>query len=56
MKNKLTLEQYAVLREKGTEKPFTGKYWSNKDKGFYVCAACVTQLFSPDTKFDSGTG
>ncbi|MEK6850780.1 MAG: peptide-methionine (R)-S-oxide reductase MsrB [Nanoarchaeota archaeon] len=56
MKKKLTPEQHFVLKEKGTEKPFTGKYWNNKDKGFYVCAACGEQLFSSDTKFDSGTG
>lgn len=56
MKKKLTPEQHFVLKEKGTEKPFTGKYWNNKDKGFYVCAACGEQLFYSDTKFDSGTG
>lgn len=55
-KEKLTPEQYRVLREKGTEAPFTGKYVDNKEKGVYVCAACGTQLFSSDTKFDSGTG
>lgn len=55
-KEKLTPEQYHVLREKGTEKPFTGKLLKNKDKGNYVCAACGNKLFSSDTKFDSGTG
>lgn len=55
-KNKLTPEQYAVLREKGTEAPFTGKYVHEKKSGMYKCAACGQQLFSSDTKFDSGTG
>lgn len=55
-KNKLTPEQYHVLREKGTEAPFTGKYVEHKGKGMYVCASCGQQLFSSDTKFDSGTG
>ncbi len=53
---KLTPEQYSVLRCSGTEPPFTGKYWNNKQKGVYVCAGCGTKLFSSDTKFDSGTG
>lgn len=55
-KKKLTPEQYAVLRQKGTERAFTGKYWNSKDKGVYTCAACGTELFSSETKFDSGTG
>lgn len=55
-KKKLTSEQYHVLREKGTEIPFTGKYVNNHDKGVYECAACGAPLFSSDTKFDSGTG
>ncbi len=55
-KKKLTPEQYKVLREKGTEIPFTGKLLHNKEKGDYVCAACGTVLFSSDAKFDSGTG
>ena len=55
-KNKLTPEQYKVLREKGTEAPFSGKYVNEKAKGMYTCVACGNQLFSSDTKFDSGTG
>ena len=55
-KKKLTPEQYHIMREKGTEIPFTGKLLKNKDKGEYICAACGSKLFSSDTKFDSGTG
>jgi peptide-methionine (R)-S-oxide reductase len=55
-KKELTPEQYEVLRKKGTEKPFTGKYCSLKQKGMYKCAACGLELFSSDAKFDSGTG
>ena len=55
-KKKLTDKQYEVLRKKGTERAFTGKYWNNKDDGFYECAACGAKLFSSDTKFESGTG
>ena len=55
-KNKLTKEQYHVLREKGTEPPFTGKILHNKEKGVYTCAACGNELFSSDKKFDSGSG
>jgi len=47
---------YHVAREKGTEAPFTGKYVDSHEKGMYVCAVCGSQLFSSDTKFDSGTG
>lgn len=53
---KLTPEQYRVLREKGTETPFSGKYVHTKDRGIYKCAACGNELFSSETKFDSGTG
>ncbi len=52
----LTPEQYDVLRRKGTEPPFTGKYVHAKDDGTYRCAACGAELFSSHTKFDSGTG
>ncbi len=52
----LTPEQYYVLREKGTERAFTGKYNHNVDHGIYKCAACGLELFSSETKFDSGTG
>ena len=55
-KNKLTPDQYKVMREKGTEPPFTGKYVNEHSKGMYKCAACGAELFSSDTKFDSGTG
>ena len=55
-KTKLTPEQYEVLREKGTEAPFSGKYVHEKGKGMYTCIACGNPLFSSDTKFDSGTG
>ncbi len=52
----LTREQYDVLRKQGTERPFTGAYVDTKDAGMYRCAACKTELFASDTKFDSGTG
>jgi len=55
-KEKLTPEQYHILREKGTEAPGTGKLLHNKKKGVYVCAACKNQLFSSKHKFDSKTG
>jgi peptide-methionine (R)-S-oxide reductase len=53
---RLTPEQYDVLRNKETERPFTGKYVHSKADGSYHCAACGAELFSSDTKFDSGTG
>lgn len=52
----LTPEQYHVMREKGTERAFTGKYWDTKTQGVYTCAACGEVLFISDTKFDSGCG
>lgn len=55
-RKKLTPEEYRVLREKGTEAPFSGKYAETKDRGMYVCKACGAELFSSEAKFDSGTG
>jgi peptide-methionine (R)-S-oxide reductase len=55
-KKELTDEQFQVCRQKGTERAFTGKYWDNHEKGMYRCACCGNELFTSDTKFDSGTG
>lgn len=55
-RKKLTKEQYKVLREKGTEHPFTGKYWDNHEKGTYYCAGCGVPLFNSETKFESSSG
>jgi peptide-methionine (R)-S-oxide reductase len=52
----LTPHQYHVLREKGTERAFTGAYHANKDPAMYLCAGCDNELFSSDSKFDSGCG
>jgi peptide-methionine (R)-S-oxide reductase len=52
----LTPEQYRVLREKGTERAFTGEYYANKDAGTYRCAGCGAELFGSGTKYESGTG
>ncbi|HEX5395048.1 MAG TPA: peptide-methionine (R)-S-oxide reductase MsrB [Candidatus Saccharimonadales bacterium] len=56
LKKRLTPEQYHILRQKGTEAPFTGKFLHNKDSGMYTCAACGAELFASGTKFDSGSG
>jgi peptide-methionine (R)-S-oxide reductase len=55
-RKELRPEQYHVLREKGTERAFTGETWNAHDPGTYVCAGCGNPLFSSDTKFESGTG
>lgn len=55
-KKELTPEQYAVLREKGTEAPFTGAFYKEKGKGLYYCGACHAPLFTSEDKFDSGSG
>ena len=55
-KEKLTSEQYEICRRKGTEPPFTGIYYDCKEKGTYKCTCCGSDLFSSETKFDSGTG
>lgn len=56
MPKEFTPEQYHVMREKGTEAPFSGVYWNSHDDGIYRCAACDNPLFASDAKFDSGTG
>ncbi|MDP3727702.1 MAG: peptide-methionine (R)-S-oxide reductase MsrB [bacterium] len=55
-REKLTPEQYRIMREQGTEAPFSGEYAHTTAKGIYRCTACGAELFSSDTKFDSGTG
>jgi peptide-methionine (R)-S-oxide reductase len=52
----LSPEEYRILREKGTERAFTGHYYKTKEPGTYVCAACGNELFSSDTKYESGSG
>ena len=56
LKERLTDIQYHVTQNKGTERPYTGKYWDNKELGIYSCVCCGTDLFLSDTKFDSGCG
>lgn len=55
-KKELTPQQFHVCRQKGTERAFTGEYWNCKEKGIYRCVCCGSELFSSETKFDSGTG
>jgi peptide-methionine (R)-S-oxide reductase len=55
-RDQLTPEQYEVLRQKGTERAFTGKFWNTKTPGTYLCAACGQELFSADVKYDSRSG
>ncbi|HEY5702182.1 MAG TPA: peptide-methionine (R)-S-oxide reductase MsrB [Gammaproteobacteria bacterium] len=55
-KQSLTEEQYKIARKKGTERPFTGKYYTCSKKGTYLCSCCGNPLFSSDTKYDSGSG
>ena len=55
-RNELTEEQFAICRKKGTERPFTGKYYNCKEKGVYRCVCCGNELFSSETKYDSGSG
>jgi len=55
-RQQLTPEQYHILRQKGTERAFTGKFWNTKTPGIYLCAGCGQELFASEEKFDSGSG
>jgi peptide-methionine (R)-S-oxide reductase len=55
-RRELTPEEFGVARKKGTERPFTGRYWNNHDGGMYRCVCCGAELFRSDEKFDSGCG
>jgi peptide-methionine (R)-S-oxide reductase len=55
-KKELTPEQFAICRDKGTERAFTGEYWNSHEQGIYRCACCGNELFTSETKFESGTG
>ncbi len=52
----LSTEQFAICRKKGTERAFTGQYYDCKDEGAYLCSCCASELFSSETKYDSGSG
>ena len=56
LKQRLSREQYHVTQEKGTEMPFSGEHWNNKESGVYRCVVCDAELFDSGTKFESGTG